>query len=294
MGHLRRVYRGLPADIIPVQYQALLLLDERRMTAFQRAIDHVVTPGMRVLDLGAGTGVLSYFAALRGAEVIAVERDERVLAVARDALAAATGDAVRVVHADAREYLPAEPVDVVICEMLHVGLLRERQVEVIAGFRQRYLRQLGEPLPVLLPAACVQAIQPVEQDFAYFGYRVPAPVFQVADHSQPRTREIAPPVVFQQFEYRDSMPATCTADLVFVADRAASLNAVRVITKNLLAVCREAPGSIDWTMNYLVVPLPKPLDVRPGDDFRISFTYRPGDEIWVLTDSLSATAGRPA
>ena len=54
------------------------------------------------------------------------------------------GERVEVVHADAFDYLPPEPVDVVICEMLHVGMLREKQIPVIDSFKQRYLEKFGE------------------------------------------------------------------------------------------------------------------------------------------------------
>ncbi len=94
--------------------------------------------------------------------------------------------------------------------------------------------------------------------------------------TQPRSVEIAAPVVFQQFEYPQTLPNECTAEERFVADGAASLNAVRIITKNLLALVYEPPASIDWTMNYLVVALPSPVDMLPGDGFSIRFNYRPG------------------
>jgi protein arginine N-methyltransferase 1 len=266
-----------PADVIPLQYQALLLTDECRMAAFETAIARTVTPGMRVLDLGAGTGVLSYFAARQGAVVTAVECEPRVFDAARSALRAALGDVVRVVRADARDYLPDQPIDLVMCEMLHVGLLRERQIEVIDGFKRRYPGRM----PRFLPAACVQAVQPVRHDFSYAGYTVAAPVFQQPGHRQPRTVEAAGPVVFQRFRYRDRLPSHCAADLRFRATRAIDVNAVRVITKNLVA-----PG-VDWLMNYLVVPLAEPVAAGPGDELRVRFSYRPGDEIPALTDGLT-------
>jgi protein arginine N-methyltransferase 1 len=289
MENLNTEYTGFPADVIPLQYQALLLTDERRMRAFADAIALTVRPGMRVLDLGAGTGVLSYFAARAGAVVTAIEREPRVFATARAALRAATGDAVRILHADARDYLPESTIDLVMCEMLHVGLLRERQVEVINGFKRRYLRHIGGPLPRFLPEACVQAAQPVEQDFTYFGYTVPAPVFQLPESVQPRTVEAAPPQVYQQFFYSDPLPSRCTADLTFVAERPALVNAVRLVTKNLLALTFEPPGSVDWTMNYLIVPLAEPVEVLTGDELRIRFDYTPGDEITVMSDHLRAS-----
>jgi predicted RNA methylase len=283
---LRTPHLGSPADVIPLQYHASMLLDEHRMAGFEAAVGHAVAPGMHVLDLGTGTGILTYFAARQGARVTAVEREPGVLAAARAAFRAAALTGVELVHADAREYLPDEPVDVVMCEMLHVGLLRERQVEVVDGFKRRYAAKFGAPLPRFLPEATVQAVQPVWQDFNYFGYEVAAPVFQSPFGPQARTIGLAQPQVFQRFFYRDDLPARCTADLRFTIDAPGHANAVRVITKNLLAVHLNPPGSIDWLMNHLIVPAPTPVRAAAGDEVHVRFDYRPGDEIPALERTL--------
>jgi hypothetical protein len=50
-------------QFIPVHYHHNMLMDQNRMNAFQERDRHAVKPGMKVLELGGGTGVLSY---LRG------------------------------------------------------------------------------------------------------------------------------------------------------------------------------------------------------------------------------------
>lgn len=292
--HLMTPHLGAPGDVIPIQYHAQMLVDEHRMTSFEEAIALVVRPGMHVLDLGAGTGVLSFFAARQGARVTAVEREPGVFAVARTALAHAEGaDHVRLVHSDARAFLPDEPVDVVVCEMLHVGLLRERQVEIIGDFKRRYGERFGDPMPRFVPEACVQAVQPVQQDFTYHGYTVPAPQFQDAFALQPRTLELAEPKVFQQFYYADALPDSCRADLVFTAAHAGHLNAIRIVTKNLLAIRMSPPGSVDWLMGYLILPLATPVSVEVGTKVRLSFEYSPGDELDATMKSAHAAVLAP-
>lgn len=281
-------HTGTPADVIPLQYHAQMLVDEHRTGSFEEAIAAVVRPGMHVLDLGTGTGIMAFFAARNGARVTAVEREPIVLAAARSALESAVGDAVQLVHADARDYLPSEPIDLVICEMMHTGQLRERQIEVIGAFKQNYRATVGGPLPRFLPEACIQAVQPVQQDFTFHGYTVPAPLFQHAFSAQDRTLDLAPPKVFQQFFYDERLPETCTADLEFVADQRGWLNAIRIVTKNILIAQPNPPGSVEWLMGYLVVPLAEPKFVEGGQQVRIRFSYRPGDEIDVLARSAQA------
>jgi protein arginine N-methyltransferase 1 len=284
-------HTGMPADVIPLQYHANMLTDAHRMDSFAAAIAAVVRPGMRVLDLGAGTGVLSFFAARQGAEVIAVEREPGVLAAARAALAQNVGDRVTLVHADARTYLPQVPVDVVMCEMMHVGQLREKQIEVIGGFRERYAASGLGPMPRFLPEACLQAVQPVEQDFTFHGYTVAAPYFQDPFAQQPRTTELAAPELWQSFCYDAETPQTCTADVAFRAERSGRLNAVRLVTKNVLALDPAAGATVDWLMNYLVVPLTRPVEVAAGETVRVRFSYLPGDEITAVMRSVHVVTG---
>jgi hypothetical protein len=140
----------------------------------------------------------------------------------------------------------------------------------------------------------VQAAQPVRQDFSFSGFTVAAPLFQDPFTVQPRTTELAAPQVYQQFFYHDPLPDRCAADLRFTARTDGVLNAVRLITKNLLTVQLNPPGTVDWLMSYLVAPLAEPVTVTAGAQLRITFDYRPGDEIDALTGSARATmVGHP-
>jgi predicted RNA methylase len=60
-------------------------------------------------------------------------------------------------------------VDVVICEMLHSAMLREKQLAVIHSFKQRYQAKFGDRLPGFIPTATRLFVQPVEQSFVFDG-----------------------------------------------------------------------------------------------------------------------------
>ena len=95
-----------------------MICDRVRTGAFRRAIESVVRPGDIVLDVGAGSGILSVFAARAGAaRVYAVERTPAAV-LARE-LAAANGVAeiVRVIHGDVTDVELPERADVIVSEL---------------------------------------------------------------------------------------------------------------------------------------------------------------------------------
>jgi protein arginine N-methyltransferase 1 len=253
-------------QFIPLQYHFNMLNDVRRTGAFEEAIASTVQPGARVVELGGGTGVLSFFAARSAGRVWCVERNPDVARETRRLLALnGCAGVVEVVEADALDFVPPEPVDVVVCEMLHVTLLVEKQMPVISAFKANYLAAFGPPLPRLVPEAVIQAVQPLEQDFGYHGYLAPTAHFQDGGAPQPRTTELGDPVVYQTTELAAALEEGVRWSGALTITRAGTMNAVRFITKNVLAILASEQRSIDWLMNYLVVPLPVALDVAAGD-----------------------------
>lgn len=270
-------------QFIPLHYHYNMLNDNARVAGFKAAIEQVVRPGARVLELGGGTGVLSFFAARQGARVWCVERNPQLVHEARKTLARNhfTGE-VEVIEADAFDYLPPEPVEVVICEMIHVAMLREKQIPVIASFKQRYREKFGGPLPVFIPEAFIQAVQPVHQSFNFEGYYAPAPLFQDPGAQQNRTWELGQPVVYQIARYEDTLPPRCDWQGEITAERAGTLNALRFITKNILAILPQQGNCIDWHSQYLVVPLEEALQVEAGQKLQVRFDCAPGDPLDAL------------
>ena len=89
-------------QFIPLHYHFNMLQDQHRVGAFAEAIKAVVKPGMHVVELGGGTGILSWLAAQQGARVTCVERNSALVNSARELLAKNHhGERVKVIQEDA-------------------------------------------------------------------------------------------------------------------------------------------------------------------------------------------------
>ncbi|AXA90864.1 methyltransferase domain-containing protein [Massilia sp. YMA4] len=276
-------------QFIPVHYHHNMLMDNNRMHSFKSAIDYVVKPGMKVLELGGGTGVLSWFAAAKADKVYCVEFNPDMVQQAQKFLAInPNGEKVEVIHADAFEYLPPEPVDVVICEMIHVAMLREKQVEVIESFKRRYAQKFGGPLPVFIPEAVLMAAQPLQQEYDFEGFYAPIVQFQETGVVHNNTVELAQPAIYAVVDFTQPNALSYAWQGKFVVERAGTVNAMRFVTKNILAVVQERATTIDWLNHYMTLPLAQPVQVRAGDVLQVSFAYRAGGSIPSLEASLQA------
>ena len=267
-------------QLIPLHYHYHMLRDRARMNGFRRAIEACVRPGAKVLEFGGGTGVLSFFAAQQAGRVWCVERNPELISEARRLLAQNPNtERIEMIQADAFEYLPPEPVDVVICEMLHVGLLREKQLAVIKAFKERYVQRFSGPLPVFIPEAVLQAVQPVQQSFDFEGYYAPTILFQDPVVSHVGTRELGAPVLYQQLTYESPFDLLCQWSGSLTIALGGTFNALRIVTKNILAILVDSQSTIDWHNQYLIVPLTKEFPVKSGDTVHVAFNYTAGDPL---------------
>lgn len=131
------------------QTQEMMLRDERRMRAFETALAGGACRDKVVLDLGAGTGVLSVFAARGGARrVYAVEGSLAAVRVARHLVAAANQSAVvRVLHAVAEDVALPEQVDLIVAEWMGYLLFEEGMVDSVLRARDKWLKPGGSMIP---------------------------------------------------------------------------------------------------------------------------------------------------
>ena len=150
------------------------LRDVVRTTAFQNAIMKTVERNDVVLEVGAGTGILSLFAAAAGArKVFAVEIDDYLCDCLEESVRAnRLNGVVEVLRGDARDIdLPAY-VDVVIAELIDTGLVEEPQVPVLNSL---FKRGVATAATRFVPEAYRTDVQLMWMDERLYGHVIRAP-----------------------------------------------------------------------------------------------------------------------
>ena len=131
-----------------LDYHRAVIGDEIRLDAQVRAIEETVKPGDVVVDLGAGTGVLSLFAARAGARrVYAVERHD-IIQVAREVVRANGFEGViECMQVDATTIELPEEVDVVMGDVIGVLGIDGNILAIYERVVQEYLKPSGRVIP---------------------------------------------------------------------------------------------------------------------------------------------------
>jgi predicted RNA methylase len=152
----------------------ICLKDTVRTTAFRTAIERTVRQGDVVLEVGAGTGILSLFAATAGArKVFAVEIDEYLCeCLAETVRANGLTGTIEILPGDAREIELPSAVDVVISELIDTGLIEEPQIPVLNSL---FERGVATTTTRFIPDAYHTQAQLMWMDERLYGHVIRAP-----------------------------------------------------------------------------------------------------------------------
>jgi enediyne biosynthesis protein CalE3 len=141
-----------------------LLQDGIRTNAFREAIRRVVTPGSVVLDLGTGSGILSFFACEAGARrVFAIDATHSADLASFLARQLGFADRIQVFHDRSTKVELPEPADVLITETIGAFAFDERILSSVIDARARLLK----PDAIIVPRRVDLYLVPVDDASIY-------------------------------------------------------------------------------------------------------------------------------
>lgn len=277
-----------------LDYHLSMLLDTARMDSFRRAIGASVQPGDVVVDIGCGSGILSFMACEAGAAKVYAIEGGPVIEVARE-LAADNGFADRI------EFLGGwsldvgipEPADVLISETIGNAGLDEGIVAWTFDARQRLLR----PDAVLIPQrlrlwvgaaeafdehALVAEWQATDLPYDYAAaHRRAAETLAYADLTP--SNLLGQPELAADIDLATALNETITSAGHLRVDRDGTLHGLACWFDSLLCAgttVDNMPPRTDSSWSHGFLPLPEPIAVAAGDQLSWGLSVSADGEQW--------------
>lgn len=200
-----------------------MLKDRVRTHAYRDAIFQAGMTGKVVLDVGAGSGVLSMFAAKAGADLVfGVDCSEIVKPARAIVQLNGMGHKVKLIQGKIEEIrLPVAEVDVIVSEWMGYCLLYESMLLSVLTARDKYLRPGG----LMLPSRCsmvIQGVSDVERRLSWWSdvYGLDMSPLRAAVMSEPAVESVYQEAILTDaFIFKDFDLYTVKArDLDFEAD----------------------------------------------------------------------------
>ena len=272
-----------------------MLLDKVRCEAFRRAIADAVTPECCVLDIGAGTGILSLFAAQAGARVIyAVERTNIADLAKRIVSENGFDDRIRVLQGDMETMDLPEKVDIIVSEWLGGYGVDENLLPVIVSARDKWLKPGGRMIPETVTSWMAPAYdarlqeeiyfwrtQPYGMDLAAVGHAIARQPVCWGNHVK-REHLLGEPQIPWTVDVRNvsleraNLPFE--AHLKFIADREGPLNALAAwfsATLNRDVSLGNGPSDPDTHWGRTIFPIGEALSAAKGTPMDVHFVLEP-------------------
>ncbi len=261
-----------------LEYHRSLLDDETRTRAYREAIRSVVKPGDIVLDLGSGSGILSFFACEAGAaHVYAIDHSHMADVASFLTRHLGFADRMTVFHAEsARVELP-EKANVLVTETMGVSGFDEGILGHLLDARARLL----QPGAAILPRRLSLGVAPVDipEDYAklvgwwsqpHYGLDF-APLRVFASNVMhlvhiDTSAHLANGANVIDVDLATYESRTVHGSAAFIVERPGTLHGFATwFTANLagnLSIDNRERRSTHWSQGFL--PLERPIDVRRG------------------------------
>ena len=268
-----------------------MLSDEVRMRAYDQAIKQVVKPGDVVVDLGAGTGILSFLALKAGAaRVYAIEKSDAI------ELARAVAEKNRFMERRVFLNEPShkvslpEKADVLVSETLGSFGIDENTLTLTIDARDRLIKPGG----ILLPQGIKLYLSPVEAPASFrkvdfwtmingIDFSPAREIFakKLMIESVSSKQLLAEPQCFADFDFRQEHSTTRRNTMLLPLKRPGVIHGFAgwfelSLTNNVRL--NTAPGEPETHWKQAFFPIENSISVIAGDILELTMTVKPQPE----------------
>lgn len=245
------------------------LHDSKRTKFFRKAIRNSIKKGDVVLELGAGTGILSMFAIDAGAsKVYAVELDKgNVKTLKKVVKENGYKNKIIVMHADATNVKVPEKVDLVICEMIATGLIEELQIPANNN-AMRFLKKNGK---VLLSEYHIY-IDLVSSKSNFYNKKFNIMRFELPEMRDMRSETFSTKHLVKKIDLtKKNESSKLNKSLAIIAEKTGTINAIRLSGETFFSDGSTFTNSTAY--DFPIILPTEEISVKKGDTLSLSITY---------------------
>jgi type I protein arginine methyltransferase len=287
-----------------------MVVDDMRMAAYSSALRQAIRPGSVILDIGAGTGILSMLACQYGAgRVYAVEPDDAIRVARQIAEANGFAERIEFIQDVSTRITLSEKADVIVSDLRGILPLFQQHIPSIIDARERLLAPKGQLIPQedSLWAAIVEDASLYEQ------YRKPwqsRPFeldmrvgWQIVCNSWRKQRVkpenlLTSPQQWTTLDYGTISRADVTGEVTWTVGQAGSAHGLLVWFDTALLDgigFSNGPDQPELIYGSAFFPLSEPVTLTPGDMITVSLAANlvGADYIW-RWDTTVLEQGEPA
>lgn len=244
---------------LTTSYHYHLLQDWERLTAFYEAI--TTRERGTVFDLGAGSGILSYFAAPYSKIIYSIELNSKSAAYADINLK--KWENITIINSDACEVDFPSKADLIICEMLDTALIDEEQVPVINN-ALKHLDEQGE----IIPSGVIKTAELVY-------LKNPQISYEDLINSKVSPHQVKSALVtYKILSFYHKIKEDFKQDIIFTVNQAGKVNGIKLTMFTLLnsnLICGPTP----MFNPPLLIPIDE-LELKKNDRVNINLEYTMG------------------
>lgn len=287
-----------------VDYAAMIAF-KGRTSAYARGIEALVTPGSVVLDIGAGTGILSFLACRAGASKVYAVESDNIIQLAREA-AADNGFSSRIefVQGLTTEIELPEKVDGIVCDIHGLLPVNGKSIVSILDARDRFLKPGGWILParetMWATLACCPSLHAslsstwdTEYGFDFGRARLKTMNNMRAVRLKPEDL-LGAPQRWTVLDYETLEGPSLSGDLSWLIERNATAHGVCVwyeAETDPASTFTNAPAASErYVYRHAFFPWPEPVELMAGDRVTVSLRadFVNGDYVWSWNTTLTS------
>ncbi|WP_409200888.1 methyltransferase domain-containing protein [Methanobrevibacter sp. DSM 116169] len=259
---------------LTTHYHFNLLNDNDRLSSFYEAINDFFllnnSDDLNILDIGCGSGILSYFIACNtNSNIIAIEKDKKTYETAKENLKNFKN--IEILNLDILDFKSDVKFDLIICEMLDTALIDEEEVLALNHIHEN-LKESSK----IIPEGIINIAELAYTNREYIHNE---------DDSIKNSYEILSKAInYSNYNFSSNINPKFQSSLEFTVCKNSKINSIKITTFTKLSkniICGPTP--------MLNPPLFIPIDeinVLKGDKIAIDLEYIMGQGLETIKTNL--------